>query len=67
MERMINDHLVWFLEYSTLVTEAQSGFHKTRSTMDNLMRFEKYVREGFLNGEHAVSIFLDLKKAYDAT
>ena len=33
MERMINDCLVWFLEYSSLITEAQNGFRKTRSTM----------------------------------
>ena len=26
-----------------------------------------YVREGFLNREHVVSIFFDLEKAYDTT
>ena len=60
MERMINDRLVWYLESSSLITEAQSGFRKTRSTMDHLVRFETFVREGFLNGEHVVSIFFDL-------
>ena len=67
MERMINDRLVWYLESSSLITEAQSGFRKTRSTMDHLVRFETFVREGFLNGEHVVSIFFDLEKAYDTT
>ena len=26
-----------------------------------------FVREGFLKGEHSVSIFLDLEKPYDTT
>ena len=64
---MINDHLVWYLESSSLITEAQSGFRKTRSTMDHLVRFETFVREGFLNREHVVSIFFDLEKANDTT
>ena len=67
MERMINDRLVWYLESSSLITEAQSGFWKTRSTMDHLVRFDTFVREGFLNREHVVSIFLNLEKAYDTT
>ena len=31
------------------------------------MRFETFVREGLLNGEHVVSVFFDLEKAYDTT
>ena len=64
---MINDHLVWYLESSSLITEAQSGFRKTRTTMDHLVRFETFVREGFLNRKHVVSIFFDIEKAYDTT
>ena len=65
MERLNNDRLVWFLESSTHITE--SGFRKTRSTMCHLVYFETYVREGFSDGEHAVSIFFDIEKAYDTT
>ena len=64
---MNNDRLVWYLECSSLIAEAQSGFRKVRSTMDHLVRFEIFVREGFLNREHAVSIFFNLEKAYDTT
>ena len=35
--------------------------------MDHLVRFETFVREGFLNGEHVLSVFFDLEKAYDTT
>ena len=64
---MINDRLVCFLESSSLIMEAQSGCRKTRSTMDPLVRFETFEREGFLNGEHVVSIYFNLEKAYDTT
>ena len=67
MEPMINDRLVWYLESSSLITEALSGFRKTQSTMDHLVRFDTFVRERFLNREYVVSIFLDLEKAYDTT
>ena len=67
MERMIHDRHVWYLESSSLITEAQSGFRKTRSTIDHLVQFETFVREGFLDREHVVSIFFDLEKTYDTT
>ena len=35
--------------------------------MNLLVGFEHFVREGFLIGEHVVSIFFDLEKAYDTT
>ena len=64
---MINKRLVWYLESSSLITEAKSGFRKTRSTMDHLVRFETFVREGVLKGHQVVSVFFDLEKAYDTT
>ena len=67
MERMINQRFVWFLERASLLTAAQSGFRTKRSTVDHLVRLETYIREGFLKGEHVVSIFFDLEKAYDTT
>ena len=35
--------------------------------MDHLVRFEIFVREGFLNQEHVLSISFDLKNAHDTT
>ena len=65
LERTINERLVWFLEKNKLLTEYQSGFRKQRSTTDQLVRFETFIREGFVRREHVVSIFFDLEKAYD--
>ena len=33
--------------------------------MDHLVHLKTLEREGFFNGEHGVSIFFDLEKAYD--
>ena len=36
--------------------------------MDNLVCLDFcFVKEGFLNGEHVLSIFFDVDKAYDTT
>ena len=67
LERIINERLVWFLEKNKLITEYQSGFRKQRSSTDQLVRFESFIREGFVRREHVVSIFFDLEKAYDTT
>jgi len=45
----------------------QSGLRKQRSTTDNLVRLETFIREAFVQKQHAVAIFFDLEKAYDTT
>ena len=67
MERMINDRLVWFLESNGLLSNIQCGFRQGRSTLDHLVRFESFIRNGFAKNEHVVSVFFDLEKAYDTT
>jgi ribonuclease HI len=67
MERMINDRLVWYLERNNIISRYQSGFRKNRSTLDNLIRLETHIREGFIQKAHTVAIFFDIEKAYDTT
>jgi len=67
MERMINNRLVWFLEINKLITPLQCGFRKQRSTTDHLFRLESFIREAFIQRQHAVAVFFDLEKAYDCT
>ena len=67
MERMINNRLVYFLESNNILTDIQCGFRRNRSTLDHLVRLESFVRNAFINKQHAVSIFFDLEKAYDTT
>ena len=52
-------------EHCCIVTPTQSGFRKGRSTTDQLVRLESFVREAFIQKQHATAIFFDLEKAYD--
>ena len=67
MERMINNRLVWYLERNKLISPMQCGFRKQRSTTDHLVRLESFVREAFVQRQHAVGVFFDLEKAYEST
>ena len=62
---MINNRLVWFLERNKLISPLQCGFRKQRSTTDHLVRLESFIREAFIQRQHAVAVFFYLKKAYD--
>ena len=64
---MVNNRLVWFLERNKLITPLQCGFREQRSTTDHLVRLESFIREAFIQRQHAVAVFFDLKKAYDCT
>ena len=57
----------WYLESSNLITKFQSGFRAERSTNDNLVRLETFIRDAFIKREHVVAVFFDLEKAYDTT
>jgi len=67
MERMVNNRLVWYLERNIIITPTQRGFRKGRSTTHQLVRLESFVREAFIQKQHATAIFFDLEKAYDTT
>jgi len=67
VEHMINNRLVWYLERNKLVTAMLSGFRRGRSTTDQLVCLESFVREAFTQKQHVTAIFLDLEKAYDTT
>ena len=58
---------MWYLESNHIITEVQSGFRKERSTIDQLIRLETFIREAFVRKDHVVAVFFDLEKAYDTT
>jgi len=64
---MINSRLVWYLEKYKLITPVQCGFRKQRSTTDHLVRLDAFVRESFVQRQHAVAVSFDLEKAYEST
>ena len=65
LERMMNKILTWFLESNNHISQFQSGFRSDRSTTDNLVRLETFIRDALIKKEHAVAVFFDLEKAYD--
>ena len=67
LERMINKRLIWYLESNNLLSPYQSGFPAGRSTNDNLVKLETFIRDAFVKKEHVVAVFFDLEKAYDTT
>ena len=59
---MINKRLVWYLESNNLLTKFQSGFRAERSTNDNLVRPETFIRDAFIKLEHVVAVFFEFEK-----
>jgi hypothetical protein len=57
--------LTMFLDKHNILTEAQNGFRKQKSTSTALQSFIGKIREAMDGGLKAVGIFFDLTKAYD--
>lgn len=64
-EKIINRRLVYFLEYNGLLEGCQAGFRAGRSTNDQLVALEAYVKDAFLHKQYCMTVFFDLEKAYD--
>ena len=65
--RMINFRLLEHLEFTNVLTSIQCGCRKNRSTLDNLIRLENFLKEAFVRNQHVISVFFDIEKAYDMT
>ena len=66
-ERMINERLEEYLEMNNIYADIQSGCRRNRSALNHLVRLESEVRKWFAKGEHMLSAFFHLGKAYDMT
>ncbi|GFW49922.1 probable RNA-directed DNA polymerase from transposon X-element [Trichonephila clavipes] len=66
-EHMVNTRLVYVLEKEKCISPLQSGFRKGRSILDNLIFLESQIRDAFVRKNHSVSLFFDIRKAYDRT
>ena len=64
-ERVIEQRLRSNLEHIGFINKHQSGFRKAKSTDDHLFRLSQSIMESFNIGEHVVSAFLDVEKAFD--
>ena len=67
IERLINRRLLDLCDRNKLITNIQCGGRPKSSTIDHLIRLEHNIKKSFVLGEHFVSVFFDLEKAYDQT
>ena len=65
MEKILNLRLTHQLESQNLFTPNQSGFRRNLSTTDSLLQFTTHVHGAIARGEHTMTVFFDLAKAYD--
>ena len=66
LERVVHKQLVQFLSDRKLLSQAQHGFIAGRSTVTNMLTFDKYIG-GYLMSKHPYNVIsLDFqKKAFD--
>ena len=63
-ERIIEKRLRKRLEDNRFLSKYQSGFRKSKSTNDHLFRLSQTIMESFNQGEHVITAFLDVEKAF---
>ena len=67
LEKMVNNRLMWYLEYRDVLSPCQYGFRASRSTLEPLTLLETDIGNAFTKKELVSAVFFDLSKAYDCT
>lgn len=65
LEKLVNNRLIWYLETNTLLNNAQTGFRKSKSTLDQIMKLQDKINKFNNCRGFTVGVFLDFEKAYD--
>lgn len=65
LERIINKRLIKYLEEKNLLSPNQFGFRRNKSTNDAVLNLTGHIVKNIDAKKKVVSIFLDLKKAFD--
>lgn len=65
LEKLIYSRLLLHLNQNNLIHQNQFGFQKNKSTYMPLLLLQNEITNAFENGEYAIGLFLDLKKAFD--
>lgn len=65
LEKIVHNKLIDFCASNNIISEAQYGFLKGRSTELALTTFKTDILKSFDNKTFTISIFLDLSKAFD--
>ena len=65
IEKILNRRLIYFLNQNKILSDKQYGFRKGRSTQDAIKDLTKYIIDKVDKSEKCITVFLDLKKAFD--
>lgn len=65
LEIIIKNRIDWLLEHNNVFSQQQLGFRKGRGVVDNTVFLSSFVFNAFLTSETVLSVFLDIKAAYD--
>ena len=65
MERLVNDHLLNYLEQFELLNSNNSGFKKGDSATSQLLYITNKIQRGFEDNLDSMVVFLDVKAAFD--
>jgi hypothetical protein len=65
IERIINSRLITYLEKFNILSGSQFGFRKAKTTEDAILGLSSLVTQHLDRGEKCLTVFLDLKKAFD--
>ena len=67
-ERIILSRLLFFLEYNSILSPRQAGFHPGRSTLDQILYLSQSISDGFNKprpGSRTILSTIDFSKAFD--
>jgi hypothetical protein len=65
IEKVVYHQLINYLEANSILYNQQFGFRKGRTTEDALHKLIAIITKAKQQKEHALSVFVDLKKAFD--
>ena len=65
LERMVYNRLIEYLNSHSILSNSQFGFRKKHSCEMALTLATEFIRESLDSGSHVISVFLDLRKAFD--
>lgn len=65
IEKLLNKRLVDYLDKFKILSSSQYGFRKGLSTQDAILDLTTTITEDVDRGDRSLTVFLDLKKAFD--
>ena len=65
LEKLVAPQLLWHLNSNNILSNCQFGFRTQHSTIHPVVLFSDYIYKAHLEKEYVISIFIDLKKAFD--